>query len=88
MFPCGICGKTSKPNEMASPVVTKRRIKNYECMVKDEKAKPGVRRLVPATRVGNEIVEQVQACPSCTSKVKVVPSRRGNSILVLEETGA
>lgn len=86
MFPCGICGKSSKPNEMATPVITERRSKIYECMVKDEKAKPGVRRLIPATRVGSEIVTQVQACSSCASKAKPILSKRGNSVLVMESS--
>jgi|GEM_PF-5299108 hypothetical protein len=81
MFNCGLCGKSSKPGEKQQRVVTSVRDKVYDCMVKDEKSKPGFRKLVPAQRPGREIVLEVAACPSCASKARTVLSKRGNPTL-------
>lgn len=83
MFKCGICEKSSKPGETSQSVVTGVRERVYSCMVRDEHAKPGFRKLIPAERPGHEIVSQALACTSCASKAKTVMSKRGNPILSL-----
>jgi hypothetical protein len=67
---------------MSTVVVVKQRDKVYSCMIKDEHARPGIRKLVPAEKPGHEIEKEVRVCAKCASdpSVTISTSKRGNRI--------
>lgn len=59
MFKCQRCKRTTRPNERMRKVVTKLRPKTYVNVIGDKEK----------ISTGTEIVEELQVCERCASKI-------------------
>lgn len=59
MFKCQKCKRTTRPNESMRKVVTKLRPKTYVNVIGDKEK----------ISTGTEIVEELQVCERCASKI-------------------
>lgn len=59
MFKCQRCKRTTRPHESMSKVVTKLRPKTYVNVIGDKEK----------ISTGTEIVEELQVCERCASKI-------------------
>lgn len=59
MFKCQRCKRTTRPNESMRKVVTKLRPKTYVNVIGDKEK----------ISTGTEIVEELQVCERCASKI-------------------
>lgn len=59
MFKCQRCERTTRPNESMRKVVTKLRPKTYVNVIGDKEK----------ISTGTEIVEELQVCERCASKI-------------------